>query len=176
MDRNDCWEVMKCERQPGGVNTEAFGVCPATLTGEYDGVNEGNHGGRFCWAIAGTLCRGEVRGTYSMKIRDCLHCEFLEQVQEDEGRQFILTPQKAISIRESKEASMTSRAIGALGLVFRASEQSRCPSSVALFIPEGEETPFQDLDLIGEMLQQELRLDVHLEASARSRSRVSTRF
>jgi hypothetical protein len=107
MERENCWEAMKCERQPGGRKTEAVGLCPAAQTGEYDGVNEGDRGGRFCWAIAGTLCGGEVRGTYSMKIRDCLHCEFLKQVEEDEGKQFILTPQKAISIRESREAEMT---------------------------------------------------------------------
>ncbi len=109
MDRHNCWEVMKCGRQPAGDSAETLGICPATLTGEFDGVNKGNHGGRFCWAIAGTLCGGETQGTYSMKIRDCLHCEFLKQVQKDEDRHFILTPQKAVSVREATEAAMTTR-------------------------------------------------------------------
>ena len=103
MERRNCWEVMKCGRQPEGENVEKLGLCPAALPNEYDGVNEGTHGGRFCWAIAGTLCGGEVQGTFSKKILDCLRCEFLKHVEKDEGKNIILTPQKAISIRESNQ-------------------------------------------------------------------------
>jgi hypothetical protein len=102
MEKINCWEVMKCGRQPEGENAEKLGLCPATLFNEYDGVNEGKHGGRFCWAIAGTLCGGDAQGTYSKKILNCLHCEFLKQVEKYEGKNFVLTPQKAIVIRESK--------------------------------------------------------------------------
>jgi hypothetical protein len=93
MDRRNWWEVMKCGRQPGGENINALGTCQAALTNEYaDGVNHGEHCGRCCWAIAGTLCRGQVQGTYAKKLMDCLGCEFLKQVQEDEGREFVLAP------------------------------------------------------------------------------------
>ena len=102
MGRKNCWEVMDCGRQPGGEDTQSCGACSATLPREYEGVNGGNHGGRFCWAIAGTLCGGEPQGTYSRKIVTCLRCGFLKQVEVEEGRSFVLTPQKAISVHESE--------------------------------------------------------------------------
>jgi hypothetical protein len=92
MERKDCWEVMKCERQPGGEHVKALGECPATLPYEYDNINKGKDGGRFCWAIAGTFCSGQVQGTYAKKLMSCIHCKFLKQVNEDEGRNFILMP------------------------------------------------------------------------------------
>jgi hypothetical protein len=104
MKRRNCWEVKKCGRSPEGENVEKLGLCSAAIPNEYEGVNDGKHGGRFCWAIAGTFCGGEAQGTYSKKILDCLHCEVLKQVQKDEGMNFILTPQKAISIREFKKS------------------------------------------------------------------------
>lgn len=96
MKRRNCWEVMKCGKQPGGENVGKFGICAAALPNEYlDGVNKGEHCGRFCWVVAGTFCGGKVQGTYAKKLSDCLGCEFLKQVNEDEGRDFILTPKKA---------------------------------------------------------------------------------
>jgi len=100
MKRKNCWEVKRCGREPSGENSKKLGICPAALPNEYDGVNNGKHGGRFCWAIAGTLCGGEAQGTYSKKIVNCLSCEFLQQVEKDEGPNFILTPQHAIAMRE----------------------------------------------------------------------------
>ena len=92
MERKNCWEVKKCGRQPGGENVRELGVCPAALPTEHDGLNKGQHGGRCCWAVAGTLCGGVVQGTYANKFKNCLACEFLQQVNEDEGRNFILAP------------------------------------------------------------------------------------
>jgi hypothetical protein len=93
MDRRNCWEAMKCGRQPGGENSEELGVCPAALPSEhFAGLNNGKYCGRFCWAVAGTLCRGTVQGTFAKKLMNCLGCEFLQQVNMDEGRAFILTP------------------------------------------------------------------------------------
>jgi hypothetical protein len=95
MKSRNCWEAKKCGRQPGGENAEKLGICPAALPNEYfDGVNKGKHCGRFCWAVAGTLCGGKVQGTYAKKLMHCLGCEFLKQVNEDEGRNFILTPKE----------------------------------------------------------------------------------
>ena len=90
MARKNCWEVKKCGRQPGGEKVEEFGVCPAAIHGEYDGKNGGKYGGRYCWAIVGTLCHGEIQGTFAMKISNCLYCKFLKQVNEEEGRYFVL--------------------------------------------------------------------------------------
>ncbi|MDD5094516.1 MAG: hypothetical protein PHV74_09080 [Dehalococcoidia bacterium] len=96
MERSNCWEVMKCGRQPGGNNVEEFGICPAALPNErFDSVNKGEHCGRFCWTVAGTLCGGKVQGTYANKFMDCMNCQFLKQVNEDEGRNFILTLKQA---------------------------------------------------------------------------------
>ncbi|MHB8053773.1 MAG: two-CW domain-containing protein [Candidatus Aminicenantales bacterium] len=96
MKRKNCWEAKECGRQPGGKNAEKFSICPAALPNEYfDGLNKGEHCGRFCWAVAGTLCGGTVQGTYAKKLIACLSCEFLGRVNEDEGREFVLTPKEA---------------------------------------------------------------------------------
>lgn len=36
MERNNCWEVMKCGRQQGGENVSKLGICIAVLPNEYD--------------------------------------------------------------------------------------------------------------------------------------------
>ena len=95
MQRENCWEVKKCGREPGGENVKILGICPAVLPSEYDGVNNGKQAGRFCWTVAGTLCQGEVQGTYATELRDCLACEFLGQVSKYEGRTFTLSPPKS---------------------------------------------------------------------------------
>ena len=92
MKPKNCWEVLGCDCQPVSDNRAASGACPATLMSEYDGVNEGNRGGRFCWAIAGTMCRGETQGICARKLMDCLSCDFFQRVQEEEGRFFVLAP------------------------------------------------------------------------------------
>jgi hypothetical protein len=98
MERKNCWEIMACGRQPGGDNAEELGICAAALPHEhFEGVNRGMHCGRFCWAVAGTLCGGKVQGTYSKKFMDCMHCEFLKHVTIDEGRNFILISRDAMS-------------------------------------------------------------------------------
>ena len=97
MKRMNCWAVKACGRQPGGENTEAHGVCPAALLNEFDGVNRGERAGRFCWAVAGSLCGGQVQGTYAKKLMNCINCEFLKRVQEEEGGDFTLTPRDAQS-------------------------------------------------------------------------------
>jgi hypothetical protein len=95
MQRKNCWEVMKCGREPDGEKAEESGVCPAAIACKYDGKNKGTHGGRFCWAVAGTLCGGAVQGTYANKLLDCLHCAFLKKVNEEEGRNFVLSPKNS---------------------------------------------------------------------------------
>ncbi|PIS38337.1 MAG: hypothetical protein CO150_02630 [Nitrospirae bacterium CG_4_9_14_3_um_filter_53_35] len=92
MERKNCWEMKECGRQPGGANIEMMGTCPAALPNEYDHTNRGKYAGRFCWAVTGTLCGGQIQGTFARKMKDCLHCEFLKRVHEEEGRFFILTP------------------------------------------------------------------------------------
>jgi len=86
--KENCWEVKNCGREKDGVNTCSVGVCPAALSSEYDGRNEGLNGGRYCWKVAGTFCGGEVQGTYADKLMSCVACDFFKQVKIEEGPSF----------------------------------------------------------------------------------------
>ena len=86
--QKNCWEIKNCERQPGGSMTAEFGVCPASESNQYDGLNNGKFAGRYCWKIAGTLCGGQVQGSFASKMMSCTKCEFYWQVKEEEGDTF----------------------------------------------------------------------------------------
>ncbi|MEW5733641.1 MAG: two-CW domain-containing protein [Thermodesulfobacteriota bacterium] len=92
MKKRNCWEAKACGREPGGRNAERLGVCPAALPGSYDGVNRGEKGGRFCWAISGTYCGNRVQGTFAAKLMSCINCEFFKEVQDEESQDFKLDP------------------------------------------------------------------------------------
>lgn len=90
MKRN-CWEVMKCGREPGGENADELGVCPAAVFDRLDGAHGGKNAGRVCWVVAGTMCGGEVHGSFAIKCQDCRKCEFYQAVREEEGEDFLIT-------------------------------------------------------------------------------------
>jgi hypothetical protein len=90
MKRKNCWEVIKCGREPNGKNEE-LGICSAAMPGEHDGKNNGKHGGRFCWNIAGSFCKGAIQGTVAQKIKNCRECGFYILVSKEEDEQFIST-------------------------------------------------------------------------------------
>ncbi len=92
MERKNCWEVKKCGRQEGGEKVEELGQCVAASSSDYDGVNNGTLGGRFCWRLAGTLCGGKPQGTAAQKLFNCLACEFFKRVIQEEGQSFKLSP------------------------------------------------------------------------------------
>ena len=92
MSKLNCWEVLQCGLEPGGINTGERGVCPAPLAEEFDGVNEGYNAGRFCWAVAGTFCHDAIQGTLAEKALDCMQCEFYRQVVAEEGPALIINP------------------------------------------------------------------------------------
>jgi len=93
MGKINCWEYMKCGREPGGYNVHHLGVCPAALDSEADGLNGGKNGGRICWAITGTFCGGVVQGSFAEKELTCMNCDFFKLVQREEGMKFrILKP------------------------------------------------------------------------------------
>ncbi|MBC8178863.1 MAG: protein kinase [Deltaproteobacteria bacterium] len=81
----NCWEYMKCGREPGGNNAKELGICPASNDGSYDGIHSGKNAGRFCWAVAGTFCGGKVQGSFAEKRASCISCEFFQKVQTEEG-------------------------------------------------------------------------------------------
>ncbi|GAB4339428.1 MAG: hypothetical protein Kow0089_12310 [Desulfobulbaceae bacterium] len=91
MERKNCWEYFRCGRQPGGDKAAEQGVCPAAVAHKLDGTNDGVNGGRSCWAIAGTLCRGRVQGSFAQKLGDCLKCDFYDIVRRDQGDDLVTT-------------------------------------------------------------------------------------
>ncbi len=85
MAKLNCWESKKCGRQPGGAKSAELGVCPAAAEQALTGMNDGTNGGRVCWYIAGTLCGGQVQGTFATKLANCSQCEFYRSVTKEEG-------------------------------------------------------------------------------------------
>ena len=66
--RVNCWEVIRCGREPKGAKVAEEGACPAALDAEADGVNSGTKGGRVCWAISGTFCGLQAGGSEAMRF------------------------------------------------------------------------------------------------------------
>ena len=84
----NCWEFKKCGREPGGLNVDELGVCPAAVMKKADGIHDGKDGGRYCWTVAGTFCLGKIQGTFAQKTRDCYQCDFYLRVLKEEGIRF----------------------------------------------------------------------------------------
>jgi len=85
----NCWEFKHCGREPGGAKTAEFGVCPAATEVRVDGVNDGANGGRCCWVIVGTLCGGQVQGSFASKVSSCLKCDFNNLVVKEQGNELV---------------------------------------------------------------------------------------
>lgn len=85
LKKTNCWEFMKCGREPGGSRADELGVCPAAAAAEFDGINQGLNGGRICWAIPRTICNGSFHGTFTLKLMTCVKCPFFQQVKMEEG-------------------------------------------------------------------------------------------
>jgi hypothetical protein len=83
MDRLNCWEFKKCGREPGGAKEHELGTCPASYDARYDGIFGGRNGGRSCWLVAGTMCKGVVEGIFAKKYDDCRKCDFFQLVRND---------------------------------------------------------------------------------------------
>ncbi len=92
MERQNCWQVKQCGRELGGKNAGEKGVCPASISSEYNGVNRGENAGRFCWAVENTHCTRKSQSSVADTLMCCINCDFFQQVNEDEGRGFILLP------------------------------------------------------------------------------------
>lgn len=89
MKKLNCWEFKKCGREPGGENASSLGVCPAATRIILKGINCGTNSGRVCWVVAGTMCGGDVQGTFAQKCASCEQCDFYLLVQEEEGDNFV---------------------------------------------------------------------------------------
>jgi len=88
MALENCWDVKVCGRTSGGAKAAELGVCPAAIDTSADGLNREMNGGRICWAVTGTLCGGEVQGSFAQKQVSCTICEFYKSVKAGEGPDF----------------------------------------------------------------------------------------
>ncbi|MDH3394209.1 MAG: hypothetical protein OEL66_09380 [Desulfobulbaceae bacterium] len=73
----NCWEIMECGREQGGDRMTELGECIASKEGL----------GHSCWAIAGTLCEGEVQGTMAQKLGFCTSCQVHRLYNRSRGEQ-----------------------------------------------------------------------------------------
>jgi hypothetical protein len=87
----NCWELKRCGREPGGENAERLGVCAAATEKRLDGTHGGVNAGRACWIVAGTMCRGTPQGTYAQKLENCEECGFFKQVVAEEYPEHLST-------------------------------------------------------------------------------------
>jgi hypothetical protein len=87
--KKNCWEFKNCGREPGGANVNDSGVCPAATEKRLIGVHEGRNGGRACWVVAGTYCKGQIQGTFAQKAKNCSACDFYHHVKIEEGSRFV---------------------------------------------------------------------------------------
>jgi hypothetical protein len=86
--KKNCWEFKNCGREPNGVHVNDSGVCPAATEKKLTGMHEGKNGGRACWVVAGTFCKGQIQGTFAQKAKNCSNCDFFHYVKNEEGGRF----------------------------------------------------------------------------------------
>lgn len=84
----NCWEYMKCGREPGGAAAAEKGVCPAAEFAPADGYLGGKNGGRACCFVTGTFCEEVLQGTYRDKSKNCWDCEFYRRLRHEHGAAF----------------------------------------------------------------------------------------
>ena len=99
----NCWEFKKCGREPGGINSNSLGVCPASTETYLDGIHGGTNSGRVCWIVAGTFCKGEIQGSFANKYHNCEKCDFYHTVKNDEKEKGFLFTEKILSYLKFNE-------------------------------------------------------------------------
>ncbi len=95
----DCWEIKGCGRQKGGPKAAQLGVCIASAEGL----------GHSCWAIAGTLCGGEVQGTAAQKEQNCRKCSVYVAYNRQTGPESDRVKQECVAEQAKYNKLMTSR-------------------------------------------------------------------
>jgi hypothetical protein len=79
--KQNCWEYMKCGREPSGAKATDLGTCRVATDTSFNGINNGINGGRICWCIGGTFCLVEVQGTSAKELGSCTKCDFFKLSQ-----------------------------------------------------------------------------------------------
>ncbi len=87
----NCWEFIKCGREPGGGRERECGVCPASVEEKLDGIHDGLKAGRACWVVSGTLRVGCAQGTRAKQVPSCELCDFYQYVKGQEDSHFKLS-------------------------------------------------------------------------------------
>jgi len=82
----NCWEFENCGREPRGKKVHELGECRAATETKVNGIHGGKNGGRCCWVIASTFCKGEVQSTFAQKYKDCQNCDVYKAVRSEELR------------------------------------------------------------------------------------------
>jgi hypothetical protein len=95
--KKNCWEVLRCGKQPGGSKVGQEGPCPAAVEQRTDGINDGRNAGRVCWLVKRTLCHNQVQDGYADKLNICMRCEFYLMVKSEELHN-LASPQKVIAL------------------------------------------------------------------------------
>lgn len=90
LQKQNCWEFLKCGRESGGKEVAEMGLCPVSDQILADGLNGGINAGRICWNISGTFCGKKIQGSYARTQVSCKSCSFFKKVREEEGENFIL--------------------------------------------------------------------------------------
>ncbi len=88
--KENCWEFLRCGREPGGKKNAQLDICPTSTYISADGLNGGKNGGRICWAISGTFCGKRLHGHFAKRLLSCKSCIFFKKVKEEEGLEFLV--------------------------------------------------------------------------------------
>lgn len=84
-EKLNCWQGMKCGREPHGTHVDELGVCPATVETTCDGINSGFNAGRFCWVVVGSSVCSAVKAEDGKAIETCHQCPFFRRVRYEQG-------------------------------------------------------------------------------------------
>ena len=109
MRKTNCWEFLKCGREPGGAKAKELGVCPVATNVCLNGLNCGKNAGRCCWAVGGTFCEGDVEGVFARKLTSCLDCGFFKLVAKEEGANLKTTKDVLKKIEQEKNKKDTAK-------------------------------------------------------------------
>jgi len=128
--KQNCWEYMKCGREPEGKKIAKLGICPVAVDSTFNGFNQGTNAGRLCWLVEGTFCDGKVQGTFAEKRDSCRDCDFYKQVHTEE------------EVTELFTDTMSIFALTHIGLVIKSNEdryliKKLTDGSVLLAIADG---------------------------------------
>jgi hypothetical protein len=84
MLKQNCWEFKKCGREYRGARVSELGLCKVSVTPPAHGLHSGQHGGRACWGIAGTMNGSKVDCIFAKELNNCLQCDFFQKVRSEE--------------------------------------------------------------------------------------------